>query len=205
MADFFALLGQPRRPWLDPDRLKSRYLELSSEVHPDRFHGASQEQQQAANARHAELNVAYQHLREPKDRLSHLIEIERGRRPAEIQNAPPETMELFVQVAQLCRGVNAVLAERAKVASPILKAKGFEAAVDWTDRLQKMQEVLATRRAALEERLKTIDALWDTVPASERPASSGFPWEELEQLYRQFSFLNRWAGLLQERIVQLAL
>jgi DnaJ-domain-containing protein 1 len=205
MADSFVLLGQPRRPWLDPDKLKARYLELSGEVHPDRFHSASQEQQQAATARHSELNAAYQRLRDPKERLLHLIELEHGRRPQEIQNVPPETMELFVQVGQLCRAVDAFLAERATAPSPMLKAKGFEEALDWTDRLQKMQDTLASQRAALEGRLKMLDAAWNAPSASESRAPGSLPWGELEQLYRRFSFLSRWIGQLHERIVQLSL
>ena len=36
MTDCFALLGEPRCPWLDAEALKSRFLVLSAEAHPDR-------------------------------------------------------------------------------------------------------------------------------------------------------------------------
>lgn len=205
MTDFFALLGQPRRPWLDPDELKARYLALANEVHPDRRHDAPLDQRQAAAVRHAELNAAYQCLREPKSRLLHFIEVELGRKPEEIQNVPAETMDLFVDVGQLCSGVDAFLAGRGKVSSPILKAKVFEEGLEWTDRLQKMQEALSVRREVLEDRLRAIDAAWNTASDPRHPASSNSPWTQLEQLYREFSFLGRWIGQLQQRIVQLSL
>ena len=206
MTDYFVLLGQPRRPWLDPEELKTKYLALSGEVHVDRLHSASQEQQEAATAHHAELNAAYQRLREPKDRLRHLIELELGRKPEEIQNVPAETMELFIGIGQLCRGADAFLAGRGRVSSPLLKARMFEEALDWTDRIQKMQQELAAMRTALEDRLRVIDAAWDSAHDLNQVALlPGLPWAELEQIYRQFSFLGRWNGQIQERIVQLSL
>jgi len=36
MTDYFALLDEPRRPWLDVSSLKQKFLARSSEVHPDR-------------------------------------------------------------------------------------------------------------------------------------------------------------------------
>jgi TPR repeat protein len=36
----FALLSEPRRPWLDAEPLKQRFLARSNEVHPDRVHSA---------------------------------------------------------------------------------------------------------------------------------------------------------------------
>jgi hypothetical protein len=204
MTDSFALLGQARRPWLDSDELKARYLALVNEAPPDRRHDAPLDQQQAAAARHADLNSAYQCLREPKNRLLHLIELELGRKPQEIQNAPAETIDLFVDVGQLCSGVDAFLAGRGKGSSPILKAKVFEEGLEWTDRLQQMQEALSVRRGVLEDRLKRIDAAWDAAGDLE-PEASSLPWAELGQLYREFSFLGRWFGQLQQRIVQLSL
>ena len=40
MTDAFALLSEPRRPWLDAEALKARFLPLSAAVHPDRVHSA---------------------------------------------------------------------------------------------------------------------------------------------------------------------
>src|SRR6266571_3501873 len=103
MTDYFALLGQTRLPWLDSDSLKSKFLEISATVHPDRVHGASEIEKQSSHQRSAELNAAYNCLREPKTRLQHLLELEAGAKPNDIQQLPSGTMELFIEVGQLCR------------------------------------------------------------------------------------------------------
>jgi len=78
MTDCFELLQEPRRPWLDADALKARFLKLSAAAHPDRFHGGTESERAQANDRSAELNAAYNTLRETRDRLFHLLELERG-------------------------------------------------------------------------------------------------------------------------------
>src|SRR5215472_9636832 len=77
MVDYFALLDEPRRPWLDAEPLKEKFLALSATVHPDRVHNLSETERAAAQERYTELNAAYQCLREPKERLHHLLELER--------------------------------------------------------------------------------------------------------------------------------
>ena len=81
MTDYFALLGESRRPWIDPEELKAKFLALTAQVHPDRVHNASEAEKQAASRRSAEMNAAYNCLREAKTRLLHLLELERGTRP----------------------------------------------------------------------------------------------------------------------------
>src|SRR4051812_7937935 len=131
MTDNFALLNEPRQPWLDLDSLKQKFHQFSSEVHPDRTHNASAAEKDAANKRYAELNAAYNVLREPKERLLHLLALEDAR-PKDIQRIPPGTMDLFVEVGQVCRDADAFLAEKAKVTSPLLKVQMFEKGMDWT-------------------------------------------------------------------------
>src|ERR1700756_1925347 len=119
MADYFMLLNEPRRPWIDPEELKQKFLALSSQVHPDRVHGAPEAERLAASRRYAEINSAYNCLREPKDRLRHLLELELGAKPVDIQRVPEEVMNTFFEVGQLCKEADRFLAERGKVSSPL--------------------------------------------------------------------------------------
>src|SRR5688572_24559446 len=96
--DPFTFFDEPRRPWIDPDALKAKFLALSEQVHPDRVHHASEAEKQKATDHYAELNGAYQLLREPRDRLRVLLELERGAKPAGIEQVPAETMELFMRL-----------------------------------------------------------------------------------------------------------
>ncbi len=193
MTDHFALLNEPRRPWLDPNLLKAKFLERSAQLHPDRVHGASEEERRSVNQRFLELNSAYNCLRDPKCRLRHLLELESGAKPKEVQEIPAETMELFLETGQLCRQVDAFLTERAQVASALLKVKMFERTQEWTDKLNAMLRAINGKLARLDEELKEMNS-----------ASGPLPLQRLEGVYRDFSYLARWAAQFQERVAQLS-
>ena len=206
MADYFALLDEPRRPWIDPELLKAKFHALTATVHPDRVHRATEPEKQAANQRYAELNAAYQCLREPKERLRHLLELERGIKVEDVQEISPGTMDLFMEISQLCRETDAFLAEKASVASPLLKVQLFERGMALADRLNLLVEHLNGRREALIAQMRNLNMAWETAP----PIGSStrlhvLPCSRLEHIYRDFSYLKRWTQQLQERLVQLSL
>ena len=205
MTDAFALLAEPRRPWLDAGALKQKFLPLSSAAHPDRTHNAPEAEKQAANERYAELNAAYNTLREPRDRLLHLLELERGAKPPDIQRIPPGTMDLFVEVGQLCRDTDAFLAQRKNVTSPLVKVQMFERGMEWTDKLQALQQRINARRDELTTELQQMNAVWEAAPPISSPSrAAALPLERLEQIYRVFSYIARWSEQIQERTLQLA-
>ena len=192
MTDYFALLGEPRQPWLDEEELKSRFFALSSSVHPDRAHALPEEEKQAAHARYTELNAAYNCLREPKERLRHLIELQTGRKPVRVQEVPGDMVEMFFQIGQACREADEFLKRKAAVTSPILLVEFFEQGQSLTERLMKLSRDLAGRQSRLTAELKTANAEWNK------------KIERLEQIQQTLSYLHRWIAQLQERIVQLA-
>jgi hypothetical protein len=205
MIDAFALLNEPRRPWLDAEALKQKFLPLSSEVHPDRTHNAPEAEKQRTHERYAELNAAYNKLREPRDRLLHLLELELGAKPSDIQRIPPGTMDLFVEVGQLCRDIDAFLSERGNVTSPLIKVQMFERGMEWTDKLQTLQQRINTKRDELAAELQGMNASWEKAPLIGSPERVPFlPIERLEQIYRVFSYIARWSEQIQERNLQLA-
>ena len=205
MTDAFALLDEPQRPWLDPEALKQKFLPLSSAVHPDRFHSASETERHQATTRYGELNAAYNILREPKERLLHLLELEAGAKPKDVQRIPPGTMDLFVEVGQLCRDADIFIAERSKVTSPLLKVQMFERGMEWTDKLQDLQQRINAKRDEIAAELQQMNAVWDSAPAYGSPhRAAALPLERLEQIYRVFSYIARWSEQIQERNVQLA-
>ena len=195
-ADHFALFDEPRRPWLDAEALKTKFLTLSSATHPDRFHNAGDAEKQAANSRFQSLNAAYNCLREPKERLQHLLTLERGAKPAEIHAIQPGTADLFLEIGQLCRGTDAFLAEKDRATSPLLKAQLFQQAAEWSGRIAALQRKIAGQRAEADGALRAIDAEWQTDVR---------PLDRLEQIFHHLSYLTRWQQQLQERFVRLAL
>jgi DnaJ-domain-containing protein 1 len=199
MTDYFALFNEPRRPWLDSELLKEKFLALSATVHPDRVHNLGEAERAAAQERYTELNTAYNSLREPKERLHHLLELEHGALPKDIQRIPSELMDLSLEVGQACREADAFLAEKAKVTSPLLQVTYFERGQEFVDKLQGVrQRVIALNNRLIEE-LREIDAAWQST-ATPRSALL----QRLEQLYRLFSYFARWTAQTQERVVRLS-
>src|SRR6516164_10776349 len=126
MTDNFALLDEPRRPWLDTDALKQKFLGLSASAHPDKIHSAGEAEKSGAAKSFAELNAAYNCLAEPKSRLLHLLQLELGAKPKDVQQIPPALADLFVEVAAACRDSDAFLAEKRKITSPLVQVGFFE-------------------------------------------------------------------------------
>lgn len=199
MVDYFALLHESRRPWLDAEPIKEKFLTLSATVHPDRVHNLSETERAAAQERYTELNAAYQCLREPKERLHHLLELERGAVPKDIQRIPSELMDLSLEIGQACREADSLLAEKAKASSPLILVKLFERSQDLTDRLQTFRRRVKTLSERLDEELKQIDAEWQ---AGGNSRAALLP--RLEELYRLFSYFVRWDAQIQERVVRLS-
>jgi curved DNA-binding protein CbpA len=200
MTDFFALLSEPRRPWLDAAALKQKFLALSSNTHPDKIHSASDTEKSDAAKSFAELNAAYNCLAEPKSRLLHLLELELGAKPKDIQQIPSALADLFANVATTCRNADGFLAEKAKVTSPLLLVQWFERGQEWTEKLNALQQQLNAVREQLMAELKSLDEQWISANGDARrellPA--------LEELYRLFGYFNRWNNQIQERVVQLS-
>lgn len=206
MTDCFALLDEPRRPAIDLEALKAKFHSRSAESHPDRSHSAGEAERQAATDRFAALNSAYNTLRNPKERLGHLLELERGRKPTGIESVPPEWMDGFMEVGQLCRAVDAFLAEQAKVTSPLIKVQRFQQAMEWTDKLNALGGSLnATLEAATGE-LLLLNEAWSSAPAvSDGTRANALPLDQLERAFRTVSFVSRWIAQLRERVVRLAI
>lgn len=206
MTDAFAILSEPRRPWLDADVLKARYLPLATAVHPDRVHGASESEKAAAAERYAALDSAFNILREPRERLLHLLELEAGAKPGDIQRIPPGTMDLFVEVGQTCRDADAFLAKKSTATSPMLKLRLMQEGLDRADTLMALQGRVNLLRDGLAAELQGMGALWDAAPAIGVPdRRAALPLERLEQVYRVMSYVARWTEQLQERLVQLSM
>lgn len=91
MTDYFALLQQPRRPWLDIELVKQKYRELARTAHPD------QQPAGASAIDFAQLNQAHRVLIDPKLRLEHLLQLE-GVSSRSIDQIPNDLSDLFMAV-----------------------------------------------------------------------------------------------------------
>lgn len=193
--DFFALLNEPRRPWLNADALKTKFLSLSAEVHPDRVHESPEAVKLAATARYTALNAAHNCLREPRDRIRHLLELELGHKPSDLTNVPNDLMDLFFEIGKEFREVDAFLAEKARATSPLLQVQLFERGQVKADELGELRARILPQRDALLDELKAVDAEWDSALPKRL--------ERLLAIWRLLSFYERWLAQIQERTVEL--
>src|SRR2546430_7054823 len=198
--DCFALLNEPRRPWLEPEALKQKFLALSAKLHPDRIHGASEADKKSAQLQYTELNAAYNRLQDPKERLLHLLELELGGRPTEVRRIPDELISLFEQVNQTCRDADIFLKEKEQVTSPLLKVQMFERAQEQSQKLEALQQTINSHRDELLSQIQVIDREWASLNRESSPERSA-ALRQLEELYRLLSYFTRWQRQLQERLV----
>lgn len=200
MLDYFALLRQPRRPWLEEEPLKQQFLTLSADAHPDRVHAATAEEKAAATQRFTELNSAYNCLKEPRDRVRHLVELELGRRPGDLKNVPGDLADAFMRIATASRTTGQLVAEKSQIHSPLLQAAFFEKIQPHLDTLEDLQrEVSGLHQIAL-QRLRSLDELWQKDPSRHAEVLP-----QLEDLAQVLGFHARWQAQLQEAHLRLTL
>ena len=188
MTDYFALLDQPRRPWLDPDEVKQAFHHKTLHAHPDAHAHAGNAD--TAEAFFAQINEAYQVLAEPKRRLHHLLTLS-GHPPPKSAAVPPEIANLFPVVAELIQSIEALSGKIDGATNPLsrslLKPESLELQARLTAQLHELQ---ALDRAAT-VRLQRITDIW-------RPDDAEVT-AELHGLYLQFSYLTRWRDELEEK------
>lgn len=192
MTDYFALLGEERRPSLDPERIRATYHRLSREWHPDQQSGTGPARDFAA------LNTAQRTLTDPKSRVRHLLALEYPQISVSGPSAVPTALaDLMFPLQALLAEANAFLGRKNatthELSRALMAADGFF-----------LQEKIEERLAGIEERLDTLlDELrrfdaerWDARPADAGTILLGF--------YHGFAYLGRWSGQLREQLFGLA-
>ncbi len=195
MIDYFALLDQPRRPWLDPDEVKDTYHQKTLLAHPD-----VQSQGIAAgppDAAFASLNEAYQVLQDPKRRLHHLLSLEGAAPSSTDQTVPQQLHDLFPRIGALTRETNLLL-EKIRLTSNALSRSLLK------PQILEVQKEAKEVRAEIQQlsdksldRLRQINPAWANNPAEQI--------EDLSDLYFAFAYLGRWSAQLDEMTFQLSL
>jgi DnaJ-class molecular chaperone len=187
---FFSYFNLEPRPALDLEMLKECYAKLSAELHPDKFVHSDPEEKKHAQARFSSINLAYQTLREPKERLLHLYTLERGVKPQDIQRIPSGTMDLFVEVGQLCQKIDSFFKERAQAASALAKAQLIAQGLELQDAILTTENKMQELEQRLNAELLDLDTRWSRGDKSV---------DALETLYRKYSYMSRWKQQLEER------
>ena len=195
MTDYFALLDQPRAPWLDLDNLTDTYHRQTFQTHPDAQltrPGADQ-----TDAAFANLNEAYQVLRDPKRRLHHLLSLEGAAPSATDQTVPKQLHDLFPMIGALSQRVRPLLeklqATSNALSRSLLKPQVMAAQKETRELRGEIQDLSDESLG----QLRQIQTAWATNP--------GGQIEALSELYFAFAYLSRWSAQLDELTFQLSL
>ncbi|HEX4630767.1 MAG TPA: DnaJ domain-containing protein [Chthoniobacterales bacterium] len=183
MTDYFALLEQPRAPWLDPEALKEVFRHKTLEQHPDTSASFS------SNA-FAELNEAYQVLQDPKRRLQHLLELQGSPPSRTAASVPSELQELFLRIGASNQQARLLL-ERIRGQSSALERSLLK------PRLLEVQQAIENLRREIRDLTETANRELKNIG----PAQV----DKISRLHSTFAYLGRWTEQLDEVAFQLSL
>ena len=189
MTDYFALLEQPRAPWLDPAALKEAYHRKTLQTHPDTA-TADRESD------FAELNEAYQVLQDSKRRLHHLLSLENCAPPSANQAIPGELQDLFLLIGALNQRANLLLENIRTTSNALSRSLLKSQTVELQKEVGSLRDKVRNLDAAASERLREINSDWQ----HDRAAQVA----ELSALYSRFAYLSRWSAQLDELMFQLS-
>ncbi len=182
MTDYFALLEQPRAPWLDPAVLKEAFHRKTLKQHPDT-------RQAGAEGQFALLNEAYQVLRDPKRRLRHLMELQGAGATADQQTLPADLQELFLQIGAANRRAKLFLDQLGGATTALSRSILKPKAIETQREVERLRRTIGDRTEAAEQELRVTDAT---------------EIDRLATLHLKFAYLNRWSAQLDELAFQLS-
>ena len=195
MTDFFALLGQPRQPWLDPMALQQAFHALTLRAHPDAMAGKAGAAD--AEADFAQVNEAYRVLQDPKRRLQHLLNLEGQPPSAADGQVPEEIAEIFPTVAAATQEAERAQQKAAVTTNPLSRSLLRGEFLQADRRIDEALSLLLRLRAEAESDLEGLNGIFAEMAASDRCSA-------LRRLYLRFSYLTRWIDQLQEKRTQLS-
>jgi curved DNA-binding protein CbpA len=190
MTDFFALLGEPRQPWLDLEALKQKYHQLTRTAHPDLWPGEP-------NAEFERINQAYRVLLDPKQRIHHLLALEASTAPAADHIVPVDLEELFLKTGKLAQDSKRVLEQLGSATGALSKSLLQGELLDLRSRTQEISNQLSRSYENCLAELRQLNALWKENRA--RAVT------RLQLLYDQIAYLTRWITQVEEIQFQLSL
>ena len=189
MSDYFALLQQPRKPWLDPAELKHAYQELTLAAHPDRTRSDE------TGLGFANITEGYRVLSDHRLRIQHLLKIE-GHGPSSDQAVPEEFIALFPEIGDFIGAADNLL-ERATNAQNALSKSLLRSEILQKQRLGEtiLQKLTQWHEEALRD-LRALNSIW-----ANDPGKAVAPLNDLQQ---RLAYLTRWIDQVRERQFRLS-
>ena len=189
MTDYFAVLHQPRRPWLDPDELKQKYQELTLANHPDRTRSTGPGPDFAA------ITEGYRVLSDDRLRIQHLLKIE-GQTIESGQTVPGEFIDLFTEIGDFVRTTDDLLERSAKTQNALGKSLLRAEILGGQKRGEEILSKLTRLHDEALHELRSLNDLWTN--------DQGRALAKLSELHQRLAYLTRWIEQVRERQFRLA-
>lgn len=190
MTDAFAQLGLPRCAALEEEALKSAWLERGRAAHPDQSGGDA--------ALSAEINAAYELLREPESRLKHLVELEHAGDAAAWATVPMEEslMRVFMGLGPVLQRVEAFARKKQAATSALAQALLAGEQMRAQEQVEEKLAELADLREALEAELPGVDTL-------RAAGDAAAALERMRVLRAKFAYVGKWQRQAREALMRL--
>jgi curved DNA-binding protein CbpA len=189
MPDFFAILQQPRRPWLDSEALKERFHRQTAERHPDVSAGGD-------DGQFAALNAAYTVLRDPASRLRHLLELDAPEPLAPSQEIPPALADLFMRIAGFRHALDVFRKKESAASSVLARALLAGERLELSRQGGAVGAELEADYHRVMESIRALDSDWEKCP---RPSDAA---RRLAAIHHQCAYLSKWRSQLAEALFQ---
>ncbi len=161
--DHFRLFGLPRQYRIDLADLHRRFLAISRNIHPDLFGEQAPEMRNLALRLSAQINEAYQTLKDPVLRAEYLLESSGGKSSATDKSAPGEllaeilTLREEIEEARAVDDSEALESIRARIQSR--RTATFNAVTELCERLDQGSEPVLTDLRRQLNALRYLDNL----------------------------------------------
>lgn len=140
MTDLFAVLGLPRRPWLDAEEIKQRHHSLMAS---------------GSVSSATLLNEARRTLQNPALRIRHFLALEFPEyQPA---TRPQQDWDFFLKVGEATRQATELAARKSSLTHPLARAALQKEILSGREALGLLKEEIEKRLAAADERLQAFE------------------------------------------------
>jgi curved DNA-binding protein CbpA len=190
MRDAFEKLGLKRCAALEEETLKTAWLEHGRAAHPDQAGGDA--------VLSAEINAAYEMLREPESRLKHLLELEHADQAAAWATVPMEErlMQVFMKLGPVLQKVEAFAKKREAATSALAQALLAGEQMRVQEDLEERMNELTDLRENLEAELEQVDALREE-------GDVAHAMEVMRVLRAKFAYVGKWQRQAREALMRL--
>ena len=131
--------------------------------------------------------------------MRHLLELELGRAPENVQSIPGEMTEWFTEIGAVCREVDAFLAKKEAHDSPLLQAALMEEGMSLNDRVTAVHSRLQAELSKVDAALQSLGQAWEALDGEAEGRAERLPLAKLEALGQRLSFWSKWSAQLAER------